>query len=506
MSHAEIELKLLLPGAKADRIEAELRQLAVFARRRSSTQWLSNIYYDTPDQALRQQRHALRMRHIASSAPDKSGNAAEAGGQGDWVQTFKSAGSSQGGLSQRGEWESREPSSQLNPAALRATPWAELDPDGQLFGTLQACFETRCQRTLWQLRRYQGASIEVALDIGEVIAGGLREPMLELELELKSGPPEALFHLARAIAARVAVLPCDVSKAERGYRLAQGVSHPAREARPLRMDAGTDPVSSALLALSETFEQFTRNLASLTGSDEPEVVHQARIAWRRWRSALGLFAPWLPFQPDASGLTPLRHELGVMRELDVLRTDTLARWLPAFVAGDAQRQRTAALTLKRIDKARAEQRLRTREVLAAPATGAALLGLAKDLHALQAAEPSAALPHKAGKPRGQSGWALARIDRLQKRMDRALKTNARKKAGTAQVHRARIQAKRARYAADMLRDLLPAKRRKRLTAKAASVQTRIGEARDLEQAVVWLETLKAAPALIAFLRGVLAGR
>ena len=48
MSHAEIELKLLLPGAKADRIEAELRQLAVFARRRSTSQWLSNVYYDTP--------------------------------------------------------------------------------------------------------------------------------------------------------------------------------------------------------------------------------------------------------------------------------------------------------------------------------------------------------------------------------------------------------------------------------------------------------------------------
>lgn len=195
MSHAETELKLLLPGAQASSIEARLNKLGVLARRRRSTQWLWNVYHDTPDQTLRQQRHALRMRCI-SDRPWKS-TASATTLRGEWVQTFKSAGSSQGGLSRRGEWESQQSSGQLNPLALRATPWAELDPDGRLFGELVPCFETRCRRTVWTLYRFHGATIEVALDLGEVIAGDRAEPILELELELKSGAPEALFILAR---------------------------------------------------------------------------------------------------------------------------------------------------------------------------------------------------------------------------------------------------------------------------------------------------------------------
>ena len=71
MTHAETELKLLLPGAQPADIEALLRQLGVLSRRRTSTQWLWNVYHDTPDQTLRQQRQALRMRCV-SDRPWKS--------------------------------------------------------------------------------------------------------------------------------------------------------------------------------------------------------------------------------------------------------------------------------------------------------------------------------------------------------------------------------------------------------------------------------------------------
>lgn len=83
MSNAEIELKLLLPGADADAIETQLKQWPTLARRRSTQVWLSNIYYDTPDQSLRRQRHALRMRRISGQADGGSGELADAGGT--WV-------------------------------------------------------------------------------------------------------------------------------------------------------------------------------------------------------------------------------------------------------------------------------------------------------------------------------------------------------------------------------------------------------------------------------------
>lgn len=495
MSNAEIELKLLLPGAQPATIEARLRQLGMLARRRTSTQWLWNVYHDTPDQVLRQQRQALRMRCV-SERPWKN-SAAAATLRGEWIQTFKSAGVSQGGLSRRGEWESRERSGRINPLALRNTPWAEIDPDGQLLGTLQPCFETRCRRTLWTLHRYQGATIEVALDIGDIIANGRSEPILELEMELKQGPPEALFHLAQVVATEVAVLPFDVSKAERGYRLAQGLVHPASAAVALHLKAGTSPLHAASQALADTFAQFTRNLSALLDTDDPEVVHQARVGWRRWRSALRLFAPWLPRQPDSGGLKPLLDALGPLRDLDVLRTDTLGRWLPAFVEGDAQRQRVADLALNGVDAARSAQRERTRAVLAMPATGLALLGLAHEVTRVTRPEEET--------PQGRHAtWAIRRIRKLQRRLKAALDASRRPGADPERVHRARIQAKRTRYAVEMLRDLLPAKRTKALVQIATSVQTQLGEERDLQQAVRWLGALQADPALIGFLRGVLA--
>ena len=495
MSNAETELKLLLPGAQPATIETRLRKLGVLARRRTSTQWLWNVYHDTPEQALRQQRHALRMRCV-SQRPWKSTTTA-ATLRGTWIQTFKSAGVSQGGLSQRGEWESRERAGRLNPLALRATPWASLDPDGQLFATLQPCFEARCRRTAWTLHRYHGATIEVALDIGEISANGRTEPILELELELKTGAPEALYLLAREVASALAVLPCDVSKAERGYRLAQGISHPASPAAALQLPAGARPMVAACKALAATFEQFTRNLASLLGSDDPEVVHQARVAWRRWRSAVRLFAPWLPQPPDAAGLRPLLDALGPLRDLDVLRTDTLGRWLPAFVDGNEARQHIADLAAARIDEARTEQRERARAVLAQPATGLALLGLAHDLGQLHAEAEAA--------PAGPSTpWAAARVKKLQRRLEVALKASRKPQADPEQVHQTRIQAKRTRYAAEMLRDLLPARRAKALTQAATAVQTRLGDDRDLQLAVRLLGELQVDPALVQFMRGVLA--
>ena len=542
MSNAEIELKLLLPGADADAIETHLKQWPTLARRRSTQVWLSNIYYDTPDQSLRRQRHALRMRRISGQADGGSGELADMGGT--WVQTFKSAGVSQGGLSQRGEWESQERSSQLNPVPLRATPWAALDPDGHLFETLQPCFETRCRRTLWTLRRYRGASIELALDVGEIVAGGRTQPLLELELELKSGPREALFHLAHALAQGVAVLPCDASKAERGYQLAQGGEGAVRTARAIRLAPGVSPLQAAHQVLGEAFEHFSRNLSALLVLDAVEVVHQARVAWRRWHSAWALFSPWLPDRAAPQGLKPLLDALGHLRDLDVLGAGTLDRWLPVYVDGDAVRQRAAQRLLRRVDAARATQRAQVRSLLAQPDTGMALLAMAHALFEVaslvQAATDHPAAPEgtldpqsggeskkkdrkkKKGKREEQlkvtaqskgkrgkrklSPWALARIDHLQHRMSRAIRAGCSPQASPAERHRARIRAKRTRYATEMLRDVLPARRARALIREATGVQSRVGEERDLTQAVALLSALRADGQLLAFFRGLVAAQ
>jgi inorganic triphosphatase YgiF len=90
--------------------------------------------------------------------------------------------------------------------------------------TLRALFCTDFERQRW-LMRWTDANIEVALDQGRIHVPGnnLSEPLLELELELLSGPEAALIALADALSQTpqgpVTLTPSDASKAQRGMAL-----------------------------------------------------------------------------------------------------------------------------------------------------------------------------------------------------------------------------------------------------------------------------------------------
>ena len=72
---------------------------------------------------------------------------------------------------------------------------------------------------------HDGTSIEVALDRGHITVPGttLSEGILELELELLSGPEATLHALADALrhspSGAIALTPSDASKAQRGMAL-----------------------------------------------------------------------------------------------------------------------------------------------------------------------------------------------------------------------------------------------------------------------------------------------
>jgi inorganic triphosphatase YgiF len=91
---------------------------------------------------------------------------------------------------------------------------------------LCALFCTDFERQRWVIE-HAGAQIEVALDRGRIHVPGtdLSEPMLELELELLSGPEHALMALADVLRQTpqglVVLTPSDASKAQRGMALWQ---------------------------------------------------------------------------------------------------------------------------------------------------------------------------------------------------------------------------------------------------------------------------------------------
>jgi inorganic triphosphatase YgiF len=201
----EIELKLLIAPADARRL---LRHplITALTRRKFTPQRLLSIYYDTADCVLHQQRIALRLRRVGRR----------------WIQTVKAAGRVSAGLHERPEWEGETTKGMFVFEAIADPTLRELFADPHLQHALHPVFVTDFSRARRMLCLPSGDVVECSLDRGEIRAGEERLPICEVELELKSGDPTRLADLALRLQRTLSLKPENVSKAERGYRLACG--------------------------------------------------------------------------------------------------------------------------------------------------------------------------------------------------------------------------------------------------------------------------------------------
>jgi inorganic triphosphatase YgiF len=486
----EVELKLALPGGDTVSLARQLAQSTVLKRRRARTFTLHNIYFDTPDQLLRQQHAALRLRRVGDGAAAH------------WLQTLKTGKPTDSALSSRGEWEGPVAGARLEHGALDAAAWSRIDPKAQLFRALQPAFVTDFERTVWLVRRRDHSVVEVALDIGQVHGADRSADICELEFELKAGPVSALFDVAADIAASVSVLPLAMSKAQRGYALASDNIDAPVTARPPAIRRGMSLPDTARAVLREMFGHFTGNLVALRRNDDPEVVHQARVAWRRFRSARRLFRPVLSDagMPSWKELDTLLAVLGEIRDLDVARVETLPLLRDAYVAQSAARARAWDALADQLSQHATERRSKARRLLEDTSIGSCLLQTTRWLDA-PAADADAQPTAKAG---GLSlrQWAIQRATRLHGRLKRATQ-NA---TDAPTRHGARILAKRTRYSIEALHDVLPRHITHKWYRQAVQMQKSIGSERDLQQAITLLSRLTAPSDIVAFLRGVAAGR
>jgi len=482
----EVELKLSLPGSDVADLAKRLARSSALARRKPSQQSLMNIYFDTPDQALRQRGVALRLRRVGSEADPR------------WLQTLKTSGSGRSALSQRGEWESPVAGPALELAALADTAWSGIDPGGRLFATLAPCFVTRFERTLWLLRQRSGSVVEVALDIGQVEADGKLAPICELELELKAGPPAALFDLARQLGRGVAVLPANRSKAERGFLLAQGTLNRPQRAQLSPMVLPLSRLELAQGVLREMFAHFSQNLDTLRTSNDPEVVHQARVGWRRFRSGVRLFGKTLAVAgpPSWLELQPLLAGLGTQRDLDVAVTETLPALADGFVMGQANQAQAWLAMSTALTHTASVQRQQLGQTLQTPAVGLCLLALTEWLENLTVSDPAGRVKKDALRR-----WAKRRTRRLHLRL-----AQAQASADTPmQQHRVRILAKRLRYGVEALRELLPRQLAEACSKQATQLQSSLGLSRDVARASALVAEHDQDPVIQAYLQGVVVG-
>lgn len=484
----ETELKLLIAPADV----AAFRRLALlkqWATARPATRLLRNTHFDTPDLLLKNHGMALRVRRVGRGA----------------IQTLKADDQVASGLHQRQEWETRVAGLQPDLAPLLAlvgagSIWEKVLCAPGLAQDLAPIFDGEIRRTTWMLRLPQGAVVELVLDQGELRHGDAREPISEVELELKAGDAGVLFKLALQLQEQLPLRIGNLSKAARGYALQTPMVVVAVKARPVALDAAMTVEHGFRVIAGNCLAQMQDNEAGVLRGSDPEAIHQMRVGMRRLRSALRLFAPWIPF-PLAlqQELAWLGAELGVARDADVLADSSLAKVIEACP------QAAGLLPLRQAASALAGQRRQQAAMAVASVRYSRLmLGLVGWLQA-SAWHESLDDPARAALgcplPKRATQILLGRHNKL-------LKRGKHLAHGTAeQRHELRIAAKKARYAAEFFLSLHSARRTKRYIQCLARLLDALGGLNDAAVADRLLREIEGShPELVAsasFARGYL---
>lgn len=300
----EIELKLAAsPRALAD--AARLPWLRKLANGPVEHKKLVSVYFDTAKFKLRDNRLTLRVR--------KAGR--------ERLQTVKlnSAAVATG----RKEWEAKIASQAPDFKLAKRTPLRRLITR-KLKKSLKPVFETDVDRTVMPVR-IRNSSVELAFDRGVIKTGARRLPISEIELELKSGEPADIAHLARRLANSVPVTYGAQAKSERGYALVAGTAEEPVDAAPIFLDRGLSAGAAFSLIGLACLHQIAANEAAVR-KGKSEGVHQMRVGLRRLRAAISLFGRVVHGQETNDikrELKWLTEQLGPARDLDVLVSESV---------------------------------------------------------------------------------------------------------------------------------------------------------------------------------------
>lgn len=204
----EIEIKL----AFNDSVSASMLEVLVSVLKslncnhHCAKKELKNAYFDTPNFSLNQHKVALRIRKSTDSE-----------GEVVYIQTFKTAGQSVNGLSQRGEWEWELAENELDIALLQQCEAWPANVDTKNLVTL---FETNFTRYIFEVN-WENSLIELVLDWGKILSNDQSEKIHEVELELKQGNQDDLKAFADRLINALPLCVSDISKAQRGIKLFQ---------------------------------------------------------------------------------------------------------------------------------------------------------------------------------------------------------------------------------------------------------------------------------------------
>lgn len=443
----EVELKLFFPAEDLPEIESRLPMAG--ASSQGEAEVLENTYFDTPELLLYHKKIAVRTRQTGTGI----------------LQTIKCAAASVGGLSSRPEWEK---------AFDGAFDFSEID-NPEVLELLEAekarlvpVFTTTFQRKTWLVEPGQGIAISLMLDSGSISSGMDRVPVSELELELVRGSGLDLQDFAINLAGNLPLIPFDQSKAERGYQL-------FLHAAPRPVKAGKTPVSPAMnpyqafrALATQGLQCWQANLLGALTIEDPEYVHQFRVALRRLNTLMKVFKPALPngfFATWSESLKALSGITGDVRDLDVMKEVIL---LPMLGSGKESKELLLHRAIEACDAARevangSFDRLKS---------GQPLLMFARDIYAL----PSGSFPNKLER------FAETRLSRLYENAGKRLRAVI-KSPTPESAHRFRISLKHLRYACEFFSDVFDDAQMLQYAKAVAALQDEFGFLNDLHVAL-----------------------
>lgn len=455
----EIELKLLVSQQDAATLR-DLPLLQQHAAGPSRELQMLDTYFDTARHQLKQAGAGLRVRRVGDS----------------FIQTLKAGGDASAGLHRRYEWESIVPGEQPDLAALRSmvdrkAPWSKLLRASSIESSLAPIFQSKVTRTVWDLRLPGGDRIEFALDIGKLECGDEAVPVSEIELELVSGNAIHLFDFALALHQITPMQIGAMSKAERGYALCNPHPRTAVGAAPVQLTKRSNVEQAFKSIAASCLTQVQANAAGVAHGSDGESLHQMRVGLRRLRAALDVFKDLVQLPSDLQlDIDWLSSELGNARDWDVLARSTLPMLsTQATVAGPLLDVTHAALALAREAHSAAAAAINSARYTRM------MLSLGRWMFGNGWRAP--------GKGKGKSGLdapvpafaskVLRRAHKRMKRRGRDLPT-----ADVETRHRARIAARKARYATEFFASLYRGKQVRPFLKALCALQDELGKAND----------------------------
>jgi triphosphatase len=435
------------------------------------TSEISDGYFDTDDWRIYRAGYALRIRRT------KEGTRAEA--------TMKRLASGNGGSGVRNRREISEPLEGADPETLTDATGPVGARVRALTGpeALRPLFEVKTRRSTHDLMLDGRRAGEIALDETAIPLDEEAEParLRRVEVEVEPDAFDRLEPFVERLRQECRLSPAVASKYESGL-FARGVSPPAPpDFGPTALEGSLSSGEFAFRILRAQFGIFLAHEPGTRIGEDPEELHDMRVATRRMRAAIKIFEVALPVRARGfrDSLKWVAGALGEVRDLDV-QLGRLEGWISDAAPEDRQPLEALRVVLE-------EQRAKARKAMLRTLDSRRYARLVASFGSFLEKGPS----RRAAGARRPVLEAAPDLVRKPYRKVRKLGDPLTEESSREEYHELRKKGKRLRYALEFFSDLY-GEPTKEFIRPLKDLQDVLGDHQDAEVASSYLRELSVA--------------